>query len=84
MDLSDKLVTTSGEKESHDFPFSSTAPLQCTQNLHPLHWLNFIKQSTSFFEMAQTLSYKAKQNFQIFSYDSSTTFHPRHSVRVSD
>ena len=84
MDLSDKLVTTSGEKESHDFPFfSREASLQCGQNLHPLPWLNSIKQSTNFFEMAQTLSYEAKQNFQIFSYDSSTTFHPRHSVRVS-
>ena len=36
MDLSDKLVTTSGEKESHDFPFSSPASLQCGQILHSL------------------------------------------------
>ena len=44
MDLSDKLVTTSGEKESHDFPFSSReASLQCGQNLHPLTWLDFMK-----------------------------------------
>ena len=33
MDLSDKLVTTSGEKESHDFPFSPPASLQCGQIL---------------------------------------------------
>ena len=29
MDLSDKLVTTSGEKESHDFSFSS-GPRYCS------------------------------------------------------
>ena len=64
MDLSDKLVTTSGEKESHDFPFSSReASLQCGQNLHPLTWLYFMKYFISFIEMAQTLSHKVKQTF---------------------
>ena len=32
MDLSDKLVTTSGEKESHDFSFYS-GPRCCRQNV---------------------------------------------------
>ena len=37
MDLSDKLVTTSGEKESQDSPLERGPMLQCVQNIHS--WL---------------------------------------------
>ena len=39
MDLSDKLVTTSGEKESQDSPLERGPMLQCVQNIQQHSWL---------------------------------------------